>query len=142
MRKFPQSSGSVVLLISPHDALGPVSIIASAPASITMPNLYRLECLHEWFPTFAKIIKPMFEYRDGAVWFDASRPGLGIELDHEGAAENRVDPVSDEAARNRLGGKRAVAHCWGIIMAAHPAKVCQKCAVTRRTQVAIGGLAQ
>ena len=68
-----------------------------------MPNLYRLEYLHEWFPTFAKIITPMFDYRYGAIWFDASRPGLGIELDHEGAAENRVDPVSDEEARNRLG---------------------------------------
>ena len=101
MRKFPASSVGVVLRISPHDALGPVSIVASPHASITMPNLYRLECLHEWFPTFAKIITPMFEYRDGAVWFDASRPGLGIELDHEGAAENRVDPVSDEAARDR-----------------------------------------
>ena len=101
MRKFRASSVGVVLRISPHDALGPVSIIASAPASITMPNLYRLECLHEWFPTFAKIITPMFEYRDGAVWFDASRPGLGIELDHKGAAENRVDPGADETMWDR-----------------------------------------
>ena len=43
----------------------------------------------------------MFEYRDGAVWLDESRPGLGIELDHEAAAEYRVDPGADEARRDR-----------------------------------------
>ena len=89
--------------ISPHDALGPVSIVAGRHASITMSNLYRLESLHEWFPTFAKIIRPMFEYRDGAVWLDDSRPGLGIELNHESATEYRVDPASDDARRDRLG---------------------------------------
>ena len=91
----------MVRRISPHDALGPVSIVAGAPASITMPNLYRLEYLHEWFPTFAKIITPMFDYRYGAIWFDASRPGLGIELNHETAAEYRVDPGAEEAVRDR-----------------------------------------
>ncbi len=101
MRRFPSSSVGDVLLISPHDALGPVSIVAGAHASITMPNLYRLECIHEWFPTFAKIITPMFEYRDGAIWPDAARRGLGIELDHEAAAEYRVDPGADEAVRDR-----------------------------------------
>ena len=101
MRKFRASSVGVVLRISPPNALGQVSIIASAPASITMPNLYRLECLHEWFPTFVKIIKPMFEHRDGAVWLDPSSPGLGIDLDHETAAQYRVDPASDEAVRDR-----------------------------------------
>ena len=78
-----------------------MSIVAGAHASITMPNLYRLECLHEWFPTFAKIITPMFEHRDGKVWLDPSSPGLGIELDHESAAEYRVDPGTAEAVRDR-----------------------------------------
>ena len=69
-----------------------MSIVTGAPPSITMPNLYRLECIHEWFPTFAKIVTPMFDYRYGTIWLDATRPGLGIELDHEAAAEYRVDP--------------------------------------------------
>ena len=101
MRKFPASSVGVVLRISPHDGLDPVSIVASPHASITMPNLYRLECIHEWFPTFAKIITPMFDYRYGAVWLDESRPGLCIELDHESVWEYRVDPGAEEAVRDR-----------------------------------------
>ena len=68
-----------------------------------MPNPCWIECIHEWFPTFAKIIKPMFEYRDGATWLDASRPGMGVELDQEAAAKYRVDPGADEAVRDKLG---------------------------------------
>ena len=101
IKKIAAMAEAYYVRISPHDALGPVSIVAGAHASITMPNLYRLECLHEWFPIFAKIITPMFEYRDGAVWLDESRPGLGIELNHEAAAEYRVDPHSDKAIRDR-----------------------------------------
>ena len=43
----------------------------------------------------------MFEYRNGAIWLDDARPGLGIELDHESAAEYRVDPRAKEARRDR-----------------------------------------
>ena len=65
------------------------------------PNLYRLESIHEWFPTFANIIKSMFEFRDVAIWFDDIRPSLGIKLDHESAAEWRVELASDEVMRDR-----------------------------------------
>ena len=42
----------------------------------------------------------MFKARNGAIWLDPSRPGLGIELDHEAAAEYRVDPRANEAVRD------------------------------------------
>ena len=46
----------------------------------------------------------MFEYRNGAVWLDESRPGLGIELDHESAAEYLVDPGAEEASAGSVSG--------------------------------------
>ena len=57
--------------------------------------------MHRWFPEFARIITPMFEHHNGAIRLDPSSPGLGIELDHEAAAEYRVDPGADEAVRDR-----------------------------------------
>ena len=33
--------------------------------------------------------------------FDSSSPGMGIKLDHQSAAEYRVDPGADEAVRAR-----------------------------------------
>lgn len=77
--------------ISPHDALGPVSIMAGFHASMTIPNFYRLECLHRWFPDFARIVTPMFDYHDGAIW-PSDRPGLGFELNHEAIGEFQLDP--------------------------------------------------
>ena len=101
IKKIAAMAEAYYVRISPHDALGPVSIVAGAHASITMPNLYRLEAIHRWFPEFARIITPMFEVRNGAIWLDPTRPGLGIELDHEAAAQYRVDPYSGEARRDR-----------------------------------------
>ncbi|MEE8045800.1 MAG: mandelate racemase/muconate lactonizing enzyme family protein [Dehalococcoidia bacterium] len=85
--------------VSPHDALGPVAIAASFQVSMTIPNLYREECLHTWFDTFEKIITPMFDVRDGSI-FPNDRPGLGIELIPEALEEFAVDVDSPEARRN------------------------------------------
>ena len=101
IKKIAAMAEAYYVRISPHDALGPVSIVAGAHASITMPNLYRLEAMHRWFPEFAKIITPMFKVRNGAIHLDPTRPGLGIELNHEAAAKYRVDPASGEAVRDR-----------------------------------------
>ena len=101
IKKIAAMAEAYYVRISPHDALGPVSIVAGAHASITMPNLYRLEAMHRWFPEFARIITPMFEVHNGAIHLDPTRPGLGVELNHEAAAEYRVDPFSDEAMRGR-----------------------------------------
>ncbi len=65
--------------VSPHDALGPVAIAASFQSSMVIPNLYREECLHTWFPAFEKIVTPMFDVRDGSI-YPNGLPGLGIEL--------------------------------------------------------------
>ena len=86
---------------SPHDALGPVAIMAGFHVCITTPNLYRQECIHSWFDSFAKIVTPMFDYHDGAIW-PSDRPGLGIELNHEAIAQYALDPADPRASR--LGG--------------------------------------
>ena len=82
--------------VSPHDALGPVAIAASFQLSMTVPNLYREECLHTWFDEFKKIVTPMFDVREGCL-FPNGRPGLGIELIHEEVERYAVD-VDDPRA--------------------------------------------
>ena len=70
--------------ISPHDALGPIAIAASFQTCMTMPNLYREECVHHWFGEFEKLIEPMFDVRDGHI-HPNGRPGLGIEPNPDSA---------------------------------------------------------
>jgi 2-dehydro-3-deoxyphosphogalactonate aldolase len=81
--------------ISPHDALGPISIAAGFQVCMTTPNLYRQECLHTWFPVFEQVISPMFDVRDGAI-FPSGRPGLGIELNIDVVEKYRVDATTQE----------------------------------------------
>lgn len=98
LRRIAALSEAYYTRFSPHDALGPVAITAGFHVSITTPNLYRQECIHSWFNDFAKIVTPMFEYHDGAI-FPSNRPGLGIELIHEEVARYALDPTDPRASR-------------------------------------------
>lgn len=100
MKRIAAMADAYYVRISPHDALGPVSIISGFHCGMTIPNFYRLECLHTWFPDFAKIITPMFEVRDGALW-PSQRSGLGFELNHDALGEFLVDPLDPRAIRQR-----------------------------------------
>ena len=85
LRRLAAMAESFYVRFSPHDALGPVAIMAGFHVSMTTPNLYRQECLHTWFDDYKKVVTPMFDYHDGSIW-PSDRPGLGIELNHEGVA--------------------------------------------------------
>ena len=96
LRRIAALAEPYFIRVSPHDALGPVSIAAGFQVCMTTPNLYRQECVSEWFPVFEKIVTPMFDIRNGSIYPNA-RPGLGIELIHEEIARYLVD-VDDPAA--------------------------------------------
>jgi galactonate dehydratase len=98
LRRIAAMAEPYYVRVSPHDALGPVAIMASFQVCMATPNLYREECLHTWFDDFEKIITPMFDHHDGAIW-PSGRPGLGIELNHEGVAEFAIDPWDPRAVR-------------------------------------------
>jgi galactonate dehydratase len=100
LRRIAAMAESFYVRVSPHDALGPVAIMASFHVSIASPNLYRQECLHMWFDDFKEIVRPMFDYHDGAIW-PSDRPGLGIELDHEGVARYALDPCDPRTSNIR-----------------------------------------
>ena len=82
MKRIGSMAEAYYVRIAPHDAMGPVSIVSGFHCSMTMPNLYRLECLHTWFDDFAKILDPMFKYKGDSI-LPTEHPGLGIALNHE-----------------------------------------------------------
>ena len=85
--------------VSPHDALGPVAIAASFQCCMTIPNVYRAECVHTWFDEFKKIATPPFDVREGCL-IPNGRPGLGIELIHEEVQRYAVDVDTPPARRS------------------------------------------
>jgi len=91
LRRIAAQAEVQYIRISPHDALGPVSIAAGFQVCMTTPNLYRQECLHTWFDTFEQIITPMFNVKNGSI-LPNGQPGLGMELRMDYVEKYRVHP--------------------------------------------------
>ncbi|HAL48187.1 MAG: mandelate racemase/muconate lactonizing enzyme family protein [SAR202 cluster bacterium] len=89
LRRIAAMAESYYVPFTPHDAIGPVAIASTFQVCMATPNLYRQECLHNWFDDFATIVTPMFEHHDGAIW-PSDRPGIGIELIHEEVERHAV----------------------------------------------------
>ena len=97
LRRIASMAETYYVPFTPHDAIGPVALMAAFHVCMATPNLYRQEVIHDWFEGFAKFIEPMFEYHDGALW-PSNRPGLGVELVHEVVEEFALDPADPEAS--------------------------------------------
>jgi galactonate dehydratase len=65
--------------ISPHDASGPINLVAGAHVSMTVPNLYRLEARRIAFDFYNAFLDAPLVVRDGELVLPR-RPGLGLRL--------------------------------------------------------------
>lgn len=80
MRKIANMAEVYYIPVSPHDASGPINILAGAHVMMTVPNFYRVELVSSWLPQLNKFISHPLDIRDG-VLHPSDRPGLGVELD-------------------------------------------------------------
>jgi galactonate dehydratase len=99
LRRIASAAEAHYIRFSPHDALGPVMLMAGVQVDMTVPNLYRQECVHEFFPDYARVLTKMFTVHDGAVIPDPEAPGLGVELDHEKIKPYLVSPFDSRIHR-------------------------------------------
>ena len=97
LRRIAAMAEAYYVRFTPHDAIGPVALMAAFHVCMTTPNLYRQEAMHDRFEAFAEFITPIFEYHDGALW-PSDRPGLGIDLVHEVVEEYALDPADPKAS--------------------------------------------
>jgi galactonate dehydratase len=66
--------------ISPHDASGPVNVMAGAQVMMSVPNFYRLEARRVHLDFYNAFLEKPLEVRDGALIVPKT-PGLGVRLD-------------------------------------------------------------
>jgi galactonate dehydratase len=97
LRRIAAMAETYYIPFSPHDAIGPVALMAAFHVCMATPNLYRQECIHTRFDDFSTYVTPMFEHHDGALW-PSDLPGLGIELVHDVIAEHALDPDDPRAS--------------------------------------------
>ncbi len=67
--------------VSPHDASGPINVIAGAQVMITVPNCYRVETSRAKLNAYDEFIDTPLDIRADKIHLDPTRPGIGVELD-------------------------------------------------------------
>ena len=80
LRRIAALAETFYIPISPHDASGPINIMAGAQVMMTVPNFYRLEARRVNLECYNAFLREPLEVRDGALQVP-ERPGLGIALE-------------------------------------------------------------
>ena len=82
LKKIATLAETYFVPVSPHNAMGPLQILAGAHVMMTTPNFYRLEMASLWLPQFNAAITPALDVRNGTLYL-SDRPGLGVELNKD-----------------------------------------------------------
>lgn len=80
LKKISTMAEAYYIPVTPHDASGPVNVMAGAHVMMTVPNFYRLESARLLVETYDVFLKTPLDIRDGVLYV-SDRPGLGIEFD-------------------------------------------------------------
>ena len=80
LKKISTLAESYYVPVSPHDAAGPINVIAGAQVMMTVPNFYKLETSRYDLSAYDRFIDHPLDIRDGDLYV-SDRPGLGMELD-------------------------------------------------------------
>ena len=79
LRKIAAMAEAFFVPVSPHDATGPITLIAGAQTMMATSNFYRLEIAYSELEHYNRAMTPAFDVHDG--YFHVSdRPGLGHDL--------------------------------------------------------------
>ena len=80
LKKISTMAEAYYIPVSPHDASGPINVLAGAHVMMTTPNFYKLETMRYDLGAYGAFIEPGLDIRDGDL-FMPDAPGLGVEMD-------------------------------------------------------------
>ncbi len=90
MKKIATLAEAFYVPISPHDAGGPINILAGAHVMMTVPNFYRLETSRWNLNCYNELMHTRFDNSNGELKLPKV-PGLGIELDRDYLENNKIE---------------------------------------------------
>lgn len=97
LKKIATMAEAYYIPISPHDASGPVNVMAGAQVMMTVPNFYKLEVHRYDLSSYTILLDQPLDVQQGHLQVPADRPGLGITLNldtlkkYEVSAENAAN---------------------------------------------------
>lgn len=90
MKKIATLAEAFYVPISPHDAGGPINVLAGAHVMMTVPNFYRLETSRWDLSGYNELMHTRLDNSNGALKLPRV-PGLGIELDRDYLEANKIE---------------------------------------------------
>jgi galactonate dehydratase len=90
LKKISALCEAYYIPVSPHDAAGPINVVAGAQVMMTVPNFHRLET-SEWnLSKYDHLIDKPLDNSGGALKLNVA-PGLGVEMNREYLEANAID---------------------------------------------------
>ena len=90
LKKISTMAETYNIPMSPHDASGPINVLAGAHVMMTVPNFYRLETSRFDLSNYNVLIDEPLDVREGRLHLP-ERPGLGVEMDMDYLRANAVE---------------------------------------------------
>lgn len=90
LKKIAVMAEAYYVPISPHDAAGPINVLAGAHVMITVPNFYRLETSSHHLRGYQRFLRTPLDNSGGRLKLSGA-PGLGVEFDQDYLRANAVD---------------------------------------------------
>ena len=94
LKKIATLAEAYYVPISPHDAAGPVNLIAGGHVMATVPNFYRIESSSHDLSGYDELLVAPLDNSDGRLKLPPG-PGLGIEFDVEYLRAHAQDGFGD-----------------------------------------------
>jgi galactonate dehydratase len=76
--------------VSPHDASGPINVVAGAQVMMTVPNFYKLETSRWDLSTYNPYLAKPLDNSNGSLKLSRA-PGLGLEMNREYLEANAIE---------------------------------------------------
>ncbi|GAA5133638.1 mandelate racemase/muconate lactonizing enzyme family protein [Pseudonocardia adelaidensis] len=80
LKKIATMAEAYYVPISPHDAAGPVNLVAGGHVMATVPNFYRIESSRHDLSSYNQFLTAPLDNRGGRLTLPAG-PGLGLDFD-------------------------------------------------------------
>ncbi len=90
LKKIATMAEAYYIPVSPHDASGPINVVAGAHVMMTVPNFYRVETSRYDLSRYNVFITAPLDVKAGRLRLSRA-PGLGIEMNRDYLRANAVD---------------------------------------------------
>ena len=90
LKKIATLAEAYYVPVSPHDASGPINLVAGAHVMITVPNFYRIESSSHDLSVYNEFLRTPLDNSDRRLKLPRD-PGLGVDFDLDRLRANAID---------------------------------------------------